>query len=78
MKFRKFGRASLAAVVSLGIAAGISACGVSNTVDYVYVINSKQNPGQVFVYYLDSQSGGLTPIPESPYPSGGRNPVAYS
>ena len=76
MKFRKFGRASLAAVVSLGMAAGISACGISNTVDYVYVINSKQNPGLVYVYDADSQSGALTPISNSPYPSGGRNPVA--
>ncbi len=76
MKFRKFGRASLTAVTSLCIAAGISACGISNTVDYVYVTNSKQNPGQVFAYYADSESGALTNVPDSPYPSGGRNPVA--
>jgi 6-phosphogluconolactonase (cycloisomerase 2 family) len=80
MKFRKFGQATLAAVVSLGMAAGITACstGVENTVDYVYVTNSKNNPGQIDVYYADSQSGALTPIPSSPYPSGGRNPVALA
>jgi 6-phosphogluconolactonase (cycloisomerase 2 family) len=79
MKFRKYGRASLAAVLSLGVTAIFTACGpngFNNTVDYIYVTNSKQNPGQVFAYYLDFQSGALTPIPDSPYPSGGRNPVA--
>ncbi|AXC11084.1 hypothetical protein ACPOL_1742 [Acidisarcina polymorpha] len=76
MKFRKFGRASLAAVVSLGMAAGISACGVSNTIDYVFVTNSKNNPGQINVYYADSESGALTQIPDSPYMTSYRNPVA--
>src|SRR5258708_19543171 len=79
MKFRKFGRATLAAVLSLGVAAAFNACGgpngTNNTVDYVYVTNSKNNPGQVNVYYADSASGALTQIPDSPYPSPGRNPV---
>ena len=76
MKFRKSGQVVLASVVSLGVATGVTACGVSNTVDFVFVTNSKANPGQINVYYADSQSGALTQIPESPYPSGGRNPVA--
>ncbi len=79
MKFRKFERATMAAVLSLGAAAALTACGpngYNNTVDYVYVTNSKNNPGQVNVYYADAQSGALTQIPDSPYPSGGRNPVA--
>jgi 6-phosphogluconolactonase len=78
MKFSKFGRATLAAVSSLGVAATFTACGpngYNNTVDYVYVTNSKSNPGQVNVYYADRNSGGLTQISDSPYPSGGRNPV---
>jgi len=80
MKFRKFGQATVAAAVSLGMALGITACstGVDNTVDYVYVTNSKQNPGQINAYYADSQSGALTQIPDSPYPSGGMNPVAVA
>jgi 6-phosphogluconolactonase len=81
MKLSKFGRAALAAVFSLGVAASFTACGpngTNNTVDYVYVTNSKNNPGQVNVYYLDHQSGGLTQIPDSPYPTGGRNPVALA
>lgn len=76
MKFRKYGQVVLASVVSLGLVTGITACGISNTVDYVYVTNSKANPGQINVYYLDYESGALTELPNSPYPSGGRNPVA--
>ena len=76
MKFRKFGQVVLASVVSLGMALGMAACGVSNTIDFVFVTDSKNNPGQINVYYADYLSGALTQIPDSPYPSGGRNPVA--
>jgi 6-phosphogluconolactonase len=75
MKFSKSGHALLAASVSLGIALGITSCGESNTIDYVFVTASKNNPGQVAVYRVDLQSGALTQIPDSPYGSGGRNPV---
>lgn len=76
MKFRKAGQALLAATASLGLGLGMISCGQSNTVDYVYVTSNKNNPGQIAVYRLDQQSGALTPIKDSPYPSGGRNPVA--
>lgn len=77
MKFSKSGQRLLAAAaVSVGIALGITSCGQSNTVDYVYVTASKNNPGQIAVYDLDQESGALTQIPSSPYNSGGRNPVA--
>ncbi len=78
MKLSRFGRTTTAAVLSLGVAAAVTACGRSgtnNTVDYVYVTNSKTNPGQINVFYADSQSGGLAQIPDAPYPSGGMNPV---
>jgi 6-phosphogluconolactonase len=78
MKFSKFGRATLAAVSSLGIAAAFTACGpngYNNTVDYVYVTNSKNSPGQINVYYTDAHSGALTQISGSPFPSGGLDPV---
>ncbi len=84
MKLSKFGRAPLAVVLSLGVAAAFTACspngsnnplGSNPTVDYVYVTNSKNNPGQVNVYNAHSDSGVLNQIPDSPYPSGGRNPV---
>jgi 6-phosphogluconolactonase (cycloisomerase 2 family) len=76
MKLSKTGQALLAAAVSIGIGLGIISCGQSNTIDYLYVTNSKNNPGQISVYRVDQESGALTQIPDSPYPSGGRNPVA--
>ncbi len=76
MKLSKFGRVALASVVSLGLGAGVTACGPSNTIDFLYVTASKQNPGQVSVYKVDSEAGILYQITDSPYPSGGRNPVA--
>jgi 6-phosphogluconolactonase len=76
MKFSKSGRILLAAAVSIGIGLGIISCGTNNTVDYLYVTASKNNPGQISVYRVDQESGALTQIPDSPYSSGGRNPVA--
>ena len=76
MKLSKFGRIALASVVSLGLGFGTTACGPSNTIDFLYVTASKQNPGQISVYKVDSEAGTLYQIPDSPYPSGGRNPVA--
>ena len=74
MKFRKSGRVLLASVVSLGLAIGITACGTSNTIDYLFVTASSNN--NIAVYKVDSLSGALTQLPNSPFPSGGRNPVA--
>ena len=79
MKFSKFGRATLAAVLSLGVAAAFTACGpngYNNTVDYVYVTNAKTS--QVNVYYTDAHSGALTQISGSPFSSGGTDPVALA
>ena len=76
MKLSKFGRIALASVVSLGLGFGATACGPSNTIDFLYVTASKQNPGQISVYKVDSEAGILYQITDSPYPSGGRNPVA--
>jgi 6-phosphogluconolactonase len=76
MKFRNFGRIVLASVVSLSLGLGMTACGPGNTFDFLYVVNSKANPGQINVFAVDSQSGALIQIKVSPYSSGGRNPVA--
>ena len=76
MKLSKFGRIALASVVSLGLGFGATACGPSNTIDFLYVTASKQNPGQISVYKVDSEAGILYQITDSPYGSGGRNPVA--
>ncbi len=72
MKLSKFGRIALASVVSLGLGFGATACGPSNTIDYLYVTASKNNPGQISVYKVDSEAGVLYQIADSPYPSGGQ------
>jgi 6-phosphogluconolactonase len=71
----KFGRIALVSMVSLGLGIGVTACAPSNTIDFLYVTGSKQNPGQISVYKVDGQAGALHQIPDSPYGSGGRNPV---
>jgi 6-phosphogluconolactonase len=76
MKLSKFGRIALVSVGSLGLGFGVTACGPSNTIDFLYVTGSKQNPGQISVYKVDSEAGALFQIADSPYGSGGRNPVA--
>ena len=69
----------LAAVASLLAAGLISAC-ATLTVDFVYVTSSKaagvNNYGEVDVFEVNSESGRMRQIPTSPFPSGGRNPVA--
>jgi 6-phosphogluconolactonase len=76
MKLSKFGRIALVSVISVGLGFGVTACGPSNTIDFLYVTGSKQNPGQISVYKVDSEAGVLYQIADSPYGSGGRNPVA--
>ncbi len=76
MKFRKLSRIILAAGAALGLGLGVVACGPSNTIDFLYVTTSKQNPGKINVYKVDSESGALIQIADSPYSSQGRNPVA--
>ena len=76
MKLSKFVRIALVSGISLGFGLGVTACAPSNTIDFLYVTGSKQNPGQISVYKVDSEAGALHQIPDSPYGSGGRNPVA--
>lgn len=71
MKFRNIGRAAWAGAVSVGLVVGIAACGQDNTIDYLFVANAKNNPGQIDVYLVDGESGVLRQILDSPYPSGG-------
>ena len=83
MKLNKSGQLMLVALSSLLAATVISACGqLTNTLtaDFVYVSSAKaagaNNYGEINVYGLNADSGRLKPIPTSPFPSGGRNPVA--
>src|SRR5579875_1940120 len=75
MKYRHFGKRLVAAAGTTGLMLAMASCAASNTVDFLYVTSNLQNPGQINVYEVDSESGALFQISDSPYPSGGRNPV---
>lgn len=83
MKLNKPGQLVLVAAASLAVAGLLSACDQVNgtlTADFVYVSSAKgagpNNYGEIDVFEVNSQSGRMRQIPASPFPSGGRNPVA--
>jgi 6-phosphogluconolactonase (cycloisomerase 2 family) len=83
MKFNKSGQLLLVSAASLVAAGFLTACTQLTetlTVDFVYVTSAKaagpNNYGEVDVFEINSQSGHMRQIPTSPFPSGGRNPVA--
>jgi 6-phosphogluconolactonase (cycloisomerase 2 family) len=79
MKFNKSSQLLLASAVSLLAAGLLAACG-SDTTDFVFVASSKaagtNSYGQIDIFEVNSVSGAMRQIPSSPFPSGGRNPVA--
>lgn len=75
MKFSQLGQLALASAVSAALVLGITACGQSNTIDFVYVASANANPGLVYAFAADGESGALTQILGSPFPAG-RNPIA--
>lgn len=83
MKFNKTGQLILVAAASVGVSGLLSACNQiygTLTADFVYVSTAKaegpDNYGEIDVLEVNSQSGRMRSIPASPFPSGGRNPVA--
>jgi len=83
MKFKKTSQLLLVSAASLGLAGLLTACSQLTetlTIAFVYVSSAKaagpDNYGQVDVFEINSQSGHMRQIPTSPFPSGGRNPVA--
>ncbi len=77
MKLKRWSQTLLAATASIGAGTGLVSCGVSNTIDYLYAVSAKNDPGQINAFRVDSQSGALTQIPDSPFPSG-RDPVSLA
>ena len=79
MKFNKTSQLLLVSAASLLAAGLMTACG-TDTVDFVYVASSQaagtNNYGEIDVFEINSVSGFMRQIPASPFPSGGRNPVA--
>jgi 6-phosphogluconolactonase len=83
MKLKKPGQLLLVALAGVGVATLLSACNQLTgtlTVDFVFVTSERaagpNNYGEVDVFEVDSESGRMRQIPTSPFPSGGRNPVA--
>ncbi|HEX4321536.1 MAG TPA: beta-propeller fold lactonase family protein [Acidobacteriaceae bacterium] len=75
MKFGKVGQVVLVSAIALIVASLFTACSTL-TVGFLFVSTTKQTPGQMEVYEVNSESGVLRQIPTSPFPSGGRNPIA--
>lgn len=75
MKLRNFATRLLAGASITGVTLLLASCAASNTVDFLYVTSNMQSPGQINVYEVDSESGQLRQLADSPYPSGGVNPV---
>jgi 6-phosphogluconolactonase len=79
MKLNKSSQLLLASTLSLAAAGFLTACATLTT-DFVFVTSAKaagtNNYGQVDVFEINSESGQMRQIPTSPFPSGGRNPVA--
>lgn len=83
MKFDKPSQLMLVGAASLLAASLVTACSQITqtlTVDFVYVACTKaagsNNYGEINVFEINSESGRMRQIPSSPFPSGGRNPVA--
>ncbi|HEY2860405.1 MAG TPA: beta-propeller fold lactonase family protein [Terracidiphilus sp.] len=83
LSIRRWGGLLLVTVASLGVASLLTACNQLTgtlTVDFVYVTSAlaagPSQYGQVDVFEINSESGRMRQIPTSPFPSGGRNPVA--
>ncbi len=81
MKFSQIRRITQATVLSLAIGLGMSACSEDYTIDYLYVTTAALpsiRRRNISAYKVDNQSGALTQIVDSPYDSGGRDPVAIA
>ncbi len=79
MKFNKSSQLLLVSAASLLAASLVTACGTLTT-DFVFVTSSRaagtNSYGQIDVFEINKESGYMRQIPTSPFPSGGRNPVA--
>jgi 6-phosphogluconolactonase (cycloisomerase 2 family) len=75
MKLSRIGRISQALVVSMALVLGMSACG-GYTVGFMWVLGTQYN--QIAGFKIDDFTGNLTTMINSPYSSGGTNPVSLA
>jgi 6-phosphogluconolactonase len=83
MKLNNSSQLLLFSAAGLLVASLVTACSQFTqtlTVDFVYVASSKavgtDEYGSIDVFEINSESGAMRQITASPFPSGGRNPVA--
>ena len=83
MKLNKPRQLVLVSAAGLVAASLVTACQQFTqtlTIDFVYVASAKgagaNNYGEIDVFEINSESGFMRPIPDSPFPSQGRDPVA--
>jgi 6-phosphogluconolactonase (cycloisomerase 2 family) len=79
MKFNKSSQLLLVSAASLLVAGFMTACGTATT-DFVFVSSSlaagPSSYGEIDVFEINVVSGFMRQIQSSPFPSGGRDPVA--
>ncbi len=75
MTLSRIGRISRALVVSMAVVLGMSACG-GYTVGFMWVLGTQYN--QIAGFKIDDYTGNLTNMVNSPYTSGGANPVSIA
>jgi 6-phosphogluconolactonase (cycloisomerase 2 family) len=75
MTLSRIGRISKAFVVSMAVVLGMSACG-GYTVGFMWVPSTQYN--QVSGFKIDDYTGNLTTMVNSPYTSGGTDPVSIA
>jgi hypothetical protein len=75
MKLSRIGRISKALVASVALGLGMSACG-GGTIGFMWVLGTQYN--QIVGFKIDDFTGNLTQTVNSPYPSGGTNPVSIA
>ena len=75
MTLSRIGRISKAFVVSVAVGLGMTACG-GGTIGFMWVLGTQYN--QIVGFKIDDFSGNLTQTVNSPYTSGGANPVSIT
>lgn len=64
-----------ASILTLVALPWVVACDNDSTLGYVYATSASSSAGVVNTYNIDYQTGQLRELPDSPVPSGGRNPI---
>jgi Lactonase, 7-bladed beta-propeller len=75
MTLSRIGRFSKALVVSVAVGLGMSACG-GGTIGFMWVLGTQYN--QIVGFKIDDFTGNLTQTVNSPYSSGGVDPVSIA